>query len=278
MRAIENRIYRFCREHPRFGIPNLMNIIVFGTAIVYLLDMFSGYIASSLVSFQAYAIFHGQIWRLLTFVFEPITAQPISFVLSLYFYWWIGSTLEREWGTPYFNCFYLMGMVLNIIFGLVAGYASVTYLNLSMFFAFAILFPDTWIRLFYIIPVKIKWVAWVDAALFGGSILLSLFHRNIAGALLPVIAILNFILFFWGDISDRVSYRKQRFQHQHSKQTVDFKKATKTAYQQKGYIHKCAVCGKTDTEFPDMEFRYCSKCSGYYCYCMEHINDHEHIQ
>ncbi len=278
MRAIENRIYRFCREHPRFGIPNLMNLIVFGTAIVYLLDMFSGYMASSLVGFSSYAIFHGQIWRLVTFVFEPLNTSPLSFVLSLYFYWWIGSTLEREWGTPYFNCFYLLGVVLNILFGLITGYAGVTFLNLSMFFAFAVLYPDMQVLLFFIIPVKIKWLAWLDAAIFGGSVLLNLIHLDIVGALLPLIAILNFFIFFWGDISERIGYRKQRFQHQHSKQTVDFKKATKTAYQQKGYIHKCAVCGKTDTEFPDMEFRYCSKCNGYYCYCMEHINDHEHIQ
>ena len=63
-----------------------------------------------------------------------------------------------------------------------------------------------------------------------------------------------------------------------SRQTVNFKKATKQAQQQKGYIHKCAVCGKTDTDYPNEEFRYCSKCNGYYCYCSEHIHNHVHIQ
>ena len=98
------------------------------------------------------------------------------------------------------------------------------------------------------------------------------------GAVLPLVSILNFFLFFWGDFTEALGYRRRRFQHQHSAQTVNFKKAVKTAYQQKGYIHKCAVCGKTDTDYPDLEFRYCSKCEGYYCYCMEHINNHTHIQ
>lgn len=277
MRAIENRIYRFCREHPRFGIPNLMNVIVIGTVIVYLLDLFSGNMASSLICFSSHAIRHGQLWRLVTFVFQPVNSYPLFFALSLYFYWWIGTTLEREWGTSYFNCFYLLGMVLNIVFGLVAGYASVTYLNMSLFFAFAALYPDMRVLLVFI-PVKIKWLAWADAVLFAVSVLTSLIRLDLAGALLPIIAILNFIIFFWGDLADKLGYHKERLQHQHSHQTVDFKKATRSAYQQKGYIHKCAVCGKTDTEFPELEFRYCSKCNGYYCYCMEHINSHVHIQ
>lgn len=152
------------------------------------------------------------------------------------------------------------------------------YINLSLFFSMAIFFPDTWIRLFYILPVKLKWIAWIDAALFIWDVLTSLLSFNLLGAVLPVIAIFNFILFFWSYFTQWLGYRKLRFQHQHSQQTVNFKKAASKAYQQKGYIHKCAVCGKTDTEYPDMEFRYCSKCNGYYCYCMEHINNHVHIE
>ncbi len=278
MRAIGNWIDRFCRQHPRFGIPNLMNVIVLGTAIVYLLDLFNGFFASQVISFNAYLIFHGQIWRLVTFIFAPLTYSPVSFVLSLYFYWWIGSILEREWGTARFNFYYLLGVVLNIVFGLIAGSASIAYLNLSLFFAFAALYPDTWIRLFFFIPVKIKWVAWVDAAFFAGTVIINLVQRNLVGALLPLVAILNFLLFFWGDAMDTLAQRRRHFRHQHSAQTVNFKKATKSVYHEKGYIHKCAVCGKTDTDYPDMQFRYCSKCNGYYCYCEEHINNHVHIQ
>lgn len=278
MGAIEKWINKFCRDHPRFGIPNLMNVIVTGTAIVFLLDMFSGYTASALIQFDSVSIFHGEIWRLLTFVFEPMSYNLFNLALSLYFYWWIGTSLEQAWGTAHFNCFYLLGVVLNILFGLVAGSASVTFLNLSMFFAFAVLYPDTQILLFFIIPIKVKWLAWIDAAIFGGSVLLNLLHLNFFGALLPIVAIFNFFIFFWSDFKKALGYRKRHYQHRHSQQTINFKKATGKAYQEKGYIHKCAVCGKTDTDFPDMVFRYCSKCNGYYCYCEEHINNHEHIQ
>ncbi len=278
MRAFSNRIDKFSREHPGFGIPNLMTVLVFGTIVVFLLDQFSGYAASALICFHRGAILHGQVWRLVTFVFQPLGGNILTVALSLYFYWWIGSSLEQEWGTARFNCFYLLGVVFNIIFGLIVGYTSVTYLNLSMFFAFAVLYPDMRVLLFFIIPIKIKWLAWFDAALFALASVSSLLRLDVVGALLPLVSILNFFLFFWGDFMDNFSYRRQRYQHQHSAQTVNFKKAVKTAYQQKGYIHKCAVCGKTDTDYPDMEFRYCSKCNGYYCYCMDHINNHEHVQ
>lgn len=286
MRAINHWIDKFCREHPRFGIPNLMLYIAISNVAIYLLDTFSlGIPLSYYLYFSRYDILHGQIWRLLTFIFIPQSGDllfkgtGLFFVaISAYFYFWIGGLMEREMGTGRFTLFYLSGVLLNIVYGMITGYASMYYIDLSLFFSLAVLFPDTWIRLFFIIPVKLKWIAWIDGALFAWSVISSLLVLDIVGAFLPVVAILNFIIFFWPYFTEWLGYRKQRFQHQHSQQTVNFKKATRSAYQQKGYIHKCAVCGKTDTEYPELEFRYCSKCNGNYCYCMEHINSHEHIQ
>lgn len=287
MDAIEKRIDKFCRDHPRFGIPNLMMYIAVANLAIYLLDTFSlGVSLSSMLTFDRYSILHGQIWRLLTFVLLPQSGDFLFFrgsgiffvVISAYFYYWIGSLLEREWGTTRFSVFYLGGVILNIVYGLITGYASMHYVNLSMFFAFAVLFPDMQVLLFYILPIKVKWLAWIDAALFAWDVLSNLLALNIVGALLPLVAILNFLIFFWSDFKEALGYRKRRYQHRHSQQTINFKKAAGKAYQEKGYIHKCAVCGKTDTDFPDMVFRYCSKCNGYYCYCEEHINNHEHIQ
>lgn len=287
MRAVEKWIDKFCRNHPSFGIPNLMLYIAVGNVAIYLLDTFNlGGSISAMLEFSRSEIFHGQVWRLITFVFLPQSGDFLFFkgtgiffvVISAYFYYWIGNLLEREWGSTRFTVFYLAGALLNILYGLITGYASIHYVNLSMFFAFAVLFPDMQVLLFYILPVKVKWLAWIDAALFAWDVISCLLVGYWLGALLPLVAILNFFIFFWTDFTEAVGYRKRRFQHQHSQQTVNFKKATKSTYEKKGYIHKCAVCGKTDTEFPDLEFRYCSKCNGYYCYCMEHINNHEHIQ
>ncbi len=274
MKSFDTWLDRFCRKFPRFELPNLMMYVVIGNVLVYLMDMFSGGTFSAMLFFDRGAIFHGQIWRLLTFVFLPLGSDMFSFALSLYFYYMIGTSLEREWGSQRFTVFYLMGILLNILTGLMIGYASMSYVNLSLFFAFATLYPNTQFLLFFLIPIKAKWMAWFDAAIFGWGVLSPLLFGPRLYALIPVVAILNYILFFWSDFA----YLFRRVRHQTSRQTIDFKKAQKAAQASKGYLHKCAVCGRTDAEYPNLEFRYCSKCSGYYCYCMDHINNHVHIQ
>ena len=285
MRSIETMLDRFCRKHPRFGIPNLMTIVALGTALVYLLNQFGrGVSLSAALALFPSLVLEGEIWRLVTFVFVPMSGG-IALLLELYFYWFMGSALEREWGTAKFSLFYLSGVVLNILFGFLslltgnpAVLVTMRYVNLSLIFAFATLYPNLQVLLFFIIPIKVKWLAWVDAALFAWSVLSSLLALDLAGAILPLVAILNYFLFFASDLRNTLGYARRRVQHQTSRQTINFKKATRQAQQQKGYIHKCAVCGKTDTDYPDMEFRYCSKCNGYYCYCKDHINNHVHIE
>ena len=266
MRSIETMLDRFCRKHPRFGIPNLMTIVALGTALVYLLNQFGrGVSLSAALALFPSLVLEGEIWRLVTFVFVPMSGG-VLLLLELYF-------------------FYLSGVVLNILFGFLslltgnpAVLVTMRYVNLSLFFAFATLYPNLQVLLFFIIPIKVKWLAWVDAALFAWSVLSSLLALDLAGAILPLVAILNYFLFFASDLRNTLGYARRRVQHQTSRQTINFKKATRQAQQQKGYIHKCAVCGKTDTDYPDMEFRYCSKCNGYYCYCKDHINNHVHIE
>lgn len=275
---------RFCLKHPRLSIPGLMRYIVIGNVFIYLLNMFSfggSSSASAFFSFNATAILHGQVWRLVTFIFVPYFSSNIFFfALSLYFYYFIGNALEREWGANKFTIFYAFGVLLNIAVGFLVGTASMYYVNMSMFFAFATLYPDLQFLLFFIIPVKAKWLAWFDAAYFA----LAVFQFVIAGhflyALIPIVAVLNYLLFFASDIGSQVSYwkRKAAFRAGTRPKTgpkvVNFHdKTTK-----KNYLHKCAVCGKTDVSDPNMEFRYCSRCNGYYCYCADHINNHIHIQ
>ena len=159
MRKLMNKIDRFCYAHPRFGIPNLMLIIVIGNAAVWLLTKMdtTGQIASLLCG-SAQGILHGQVWRLVTYVFVPTEASPIWLLVMLYFYYWIGSCLEREWGNGKFTIYYVSGMLLTAIYGVVLSailgrdvIVSTTYLNLSMFFAFATLYPDMQVLLFFII-------------------------------------------------------------------------------------------------------------------------------
>lgn len=284
MNALNHAIDRFCARHPRFGIPDLMRYIVLGNIAVYLLANFSSRSAISFLQFNLNALLRGEVWRLVTFVFVPMHTGLIVFAVSLYFYYMIGTTLEREWGTAKFTLYYISGVVLTllatVIASLISGYAypiaGTYFVNLSMFFAFAMLYPNAQVLLFFIIPVKMKWLAWLDAALFAYTILTAILAVNLPQILLPIIALLNFFVFFAPNFFSFA----HRTQYRHSAKTVNFHKAVKEqerAAKEQGYHHKCEVCGRTDTDYPDLEFRYCSKCAGYHCFCEDHINNHVHF-
>ena len=280
MRAMQQWLDRFCARHPRLGIPGLMRYIVIGNVLVYLLDMFSksGYaMGTGLLGFSASAILQGQVWRLVTFIFVPASSHNIFFFLvTLYFYYFIGNALENEWGANKFTIFYLFGVILNIAVGFLVGTASMFYVNMSMFFAFAFLVPDTTVLLFFILPVRMKWLAYLDGALFAFDIIKAIGAHNWAGVVLPIVALLNFAVFIWPE----VHYLKERAKYQNSRKTVQFRQAQQQQAkqaQQQGYRHKCAVCGRTDTDYPDLQFRYCSKCVGYHCFCQDHIFNHVHF-
>ena len=288
MRKIYDAVQRFCAAHPRFGIPNLMRVIVIGNVAVYvlmLLTQANDANALSFLTFNLNALLHGEVWRLVTFVFVPAYSSPFALLISLYFYYWIGSTLERQWGTAKFNLYYISGALLTVLgvvlASLITGNPYLTaagtgYVNLSMFFAFAFLFPDTTVLLFFILPVKMKWLAYLDGALFAFDIIKAIGAHNWAGVVLPIVALLNFAVFIWPE----VHYLKERAKYQNSRKTVQFRQAQQQQAkqaQQQGYRHKCAVCGRTDTDYPDLQFRYCSKCVGYHCFCQDHIFNHVHF-
>lgn len=287
MHAMQQWLDRFCVKHPRLGIPGLMRYIVIGNVLVYLLDFFSlggGALGSALFRFSPSLILSGQVWRLVTFVFVPYGSQNLFFLaITLYFYYFIGNALEREWGSNKFTVFYLFGVLLNILVGFLVGSASMYYVNMSMFFAFATLFPDLQFLLFFILPVKAKWLAWIDAAYFVIAIVQYLLHGYFLFALIPIIAVLNYLLFFASDIGQLFSSlgRRTGF-HTRGRsgagpKVVHFHNAKTKTKGQDAPLHRCAVCGKTDQTDPQMEFRYCSRCNGYYCYCADHINAHIHI-
>lgn len=288
MKKLYDGVQRFCAAHPRFGIPNLMRVIVIGNVAVYVLMLMTqanDANALSFLTFNLNALLHGEVWRLVTFVFVPAYSSPFALLISLYFYYWIGSTLERQWGTAKFNLYYISGALLTVLgvvlASLITGNPYLTaagtgYVNLSMFFAFAFLFPDTTVLLFFILPVKMKWLAYLDGALFAFDIIKAIGAHNWAGVVLPIVALLNFAVFIWPE----VHYLKERAKYQNSRKTVQFRQAQQQQAkqaQQQGYRHKCAVCGRTDTDYPDLQFRYCSKCVGYHCFCQDHIFNHVHF-
>lgn len=288
MKAISRRLDRFCYNHPNFGIPNLMLYVAIGSTIVFALDQFTNGLATAWLAFYPSLIFQGQVWRLVTFIFVPINRSMLWFVLSTYLYYSLGITLEQRWGTAKFSVFYGLGVLLTMVYGIAAHFllgqppmlelATMHYVNMSLFLSFATLFPDARFLLYFIIPVKGKWLAWISIFFLCFDIGSYFVQGLWVWGMLPVVALLNYLIFFWEDLTASFSRNTARAAHQVNPQTINFKQAQKEVQQRKGYLHKCTVCGVTDADNPDMEFRYCSKCSGYYCYCMDHIRNHTHVE
>ncbi len=279
MHKLQRAIDRFCVKHPRFGISNLMLYVCIGNAAVFLFSLMdtTGLFRSYLL-FSPALILRGQLWRLITFTLIP-NSSGLWTLIFLYFYYFIGHTLEREWGSARFTLYFFSGILLTVLCGfalyLIRGInlsVSAYYIYLSMFFSFAALNGEQRVLLFMIIPIKIKWLAYVDAALFLYDIFTIAFPAN----LLPVVAVLNCLIFCWDDL---FSTLRRRPKVQRPK-TVNFKReAERINAERKAapYFFKCEVCGRTDVSDPKLEFRYCSRCSGYHCYCIDHINAHTHI-
>jgi len=285
MKELRRRFNRFCFRNRDKGIPNLMLYITLGAALLAVMNMIdpSGALYYMMV-FDRSAILQGQVWRLITY---PLCyAMRIDFfsVLMMVCYYSLGRAIENIWGTLRFNLFYLTGIVLMDVYCMIfGGYADVTYLNMSLFLAYATLFPDAQFLLFFIIPVK----AWILAVLDLVMVFIGLFNP-FPYSLFGLISLGNYFLFFgrdWVNVfpaSWRVNARRLGKKAAHPKtKTIPFNaagsyQATHTKVKAP-YTHKCTVCGRTDADSPDLEFRYCSRCRGYHCYCAEHISNHAHI-
>ncbi|WP_113675382.1 rhomboid family intramembrane serine protease [Vallitalea guaymasensis] len=260
---------RLERKLGRFAIRNLMLYIVLCNAFVYIFMNFAPMQTTINLALIPQLIKQGEIWRLVTFVFFPPTTSMFFLVFVLYFYYMIGSTLEHEWGSFKFNIYYLLGVIGAIVGAFITDTPvfSSFYINLSLFLAFARLYPDYQILLFFIIPVKMKWLAWFNWAYFAYIILMG----NSSARLAAIMALINFFIFFGKEIitgtrNTTTSYYRKK---QYNAGLNSNKKA---------YVHKCTVCGRTELDDKNLEFRYCSKCHGYHEYCMDHLHDHEHIK
>ena len=291
MKDLRRRFNRFCFQHRSKGIPNLMLYISLGCALVYLMtQMTQNALLYSLLVFDREAILHGQVWRLITYPLTFYNSNLLLMAVALFCYYSIGRAMEHIWGTLRFNLFYFCGVILMDIWCMIfGGRADVTYLNLSLFLSYATMFPDAQFLLFFIIPVKAWIFALVDLLMVLYSLLADPFPYNF----FSVISLANYFLFFGSDVLNvipmswrmnarRLFGKKNYAPKQDRPKVVPFPKADSyeatTAKPQTPYTHKCTICGRTDVSNPELEFRYCSRCSGYHCYCEDHINNHSHIE
>ena len=294
----------FERKFGKYAIRNLSFVLVMCYAAGYLLELFdrSGLLISYL-TLNPYAILHGQIWRLVTWVLIPPSSGGLFFtLLMLYFYCSIGMSLERTWGTYRYNVYLFQGMLFTIAgsfllmgycylfhpqiqmmdmrgmlhvltvdspneyFRANAGLFSTSYINMSIFLAYAATFPDAQVLLMFIIPIRVKWLG----AIYAVMLLFQFLGTNVYGKFAIGASLLNFVVFFLTSrnmmhLNPKQIHRRQEFKREVRRNTGITK-------------HKCAICGRTEVDSPQMQFRFCSKCDGNYEYCEEHLYTHTHIK
>ena len=278
MKNIRQKFERFCYNNRTKGIPNLMLYVTIGTALVYLMSLFdNSYTLYTALCFNRELILQGQVWRLFTFVFVYDAGHILITAIVLFCYYTLGRAMESLWGTFRFNLFYFTGVVLMDVFCLlIGGQADITYLNMSLFLGYATMYPQARFLFLYFIPVKAWIFGIIDLALTAVSVISMTAAGLFPYSLFPLVAIGNYFLFFGKDVKNLFPSFRPR---PRTAQKVVFKTVPLRREETKpSYNHRCTVCGRTDVSDPDMEFRYCSRCNGYFCYCQEHISNHSHVE
>lgn len=292
------------RRFGKYAIRNLMRYMVAISLAGTLLGLIQPEIYFRYLGLDVYQILHGQIWRLVTFLLYPAVLRTsasflvdlIFYGLMLYVYFWIGGVLEQVWGSFRFNAFYFTGILLIVLFtfgyyfvllnangsgvGPIVGASlsariSLDNLNLSMFLVFAFLFPNTQFLLYFIVPIKAKWLGYLYliinvfyiVAYFNEGTYLSIMEM-----LLIIAALIDFVVFYL------IARNPQGFVNtvRQKKRRVVYKNTARE--HSSGPRHRCVICGRTELDSPQLEFRYCSKCEGNYEYCSEHLFTHEHVR
>ena len=283
-----NFLNKMERKIGKYAIPNLMIYLIAAYCIGFVIYTVNPNFMLML-TLSPYHILHGQVWRLITWILMPTDTRVFSLLIMALLYYQLGSALERSWGTFRFNVYIFGGMLFTVIgafilygiyeasgtgnletISLISSLTFTTnYINLTIFLAFAVMYPEMQILLFFIIPVKMKWMAVVYAVLIAINLILTSWGGRIA----IIMSILNFLIFFlstrnYRRVSPKEIHRKQVFKAQ-MREPRRGSMVTK---------HKCAVCGRTELDDPNLEFRFCSKCDGNYEYCQDHLFTHQHIK
>ena len=276
------------RKYGKFSIPNLTLILIGGFILGYLIEIFMPD-GLDLLAMNPDKIMHGQIYRLITWVVIPPQSVSILVIIMLMFYYSIGRALESAWGDFRYTLYIVSGIIftdigimgtylvmrllgngdlLNAYFQ--AGYygASTYYLCMSMFLAYAFMFPDHQVLMYFIIPIKVKWLGYLDIAYLVVEILRYGIAHYYTGMITVIMSVFNFVLFYFLMKGRTRMTKAQKRRKREYKQQV---RQTQTLTR-----HKCAICGQTELDNPNLEFRYCSRCKGNYEYCQNHLFTHEH--
>ncbi len=250
------------RRLGHWAVPNLTLIMTGALGVTFGMQLLWPGTQWHLV-FSRATILDGELWRLVTFLILAPPWHPLFAAFSLYLFYLMGTALEHEWGAFRFNLFILVGYLATVLAGflLPGGLATNTFLLGSVFLAFAHLFPDFTLHLFFILPVKIKWLALLTWLLYGWTLLTG---SGMERALV-LAAVANFLLFFGRDIVLTMKSAKRRMEHQ-----------ARLVRDEAVPFHRCTTCGATEKTHPHIAFYVCEECRGDHEYCEQHIREHPH--
>ena len=276
-----NWLNKLERKFGRYAIHNLTLYLIGGYIIGFGVYMFVPSLLNLLTLEPAY-ILHGQIWRIISWVLIPPSGNIFTTVIMMLFYYSLGTALERTWGAFRYNVYIFSGILFTVIGAFLlylivgvdaVGYGvffSTYYINMSIFLAFAVSYPDMEVLLYFILPIKMKWMALVYAALT----IYDLVRGNLFTRIAIIASLLNFIVFFLSSRNVKPYMPKEQMRKRKFKQEQERPHMTYAG----GARHRCAVCGRTELDDPNLEFRFCSKCNGNYEYCQDHLFTHEHVK
>lgn len=262
-----NWLYKLERKLGHLAIRNLIHYIIGLNIFVYIVAQLVGWgnVVSKLMLIPS-MIMKGEVWRLFTYIAIPPELSPLWIIFTLYFYYMIGNALEHEWGSFKFNIYYFTGMLATTVAAFASGGgATAVYLNLSLFLAFARLYPNYQMLIFFVLPVKIKYLAWLNLTYIAYTV----WVYPPADKIMALVSLVNFLLFFGKEIVTNSKNTRQVYNNRRNFRANLPKDLT---------IHRCSVCGKTEKDDPKLEFRYCQSCEGGAEYCMEHLKEHEHLR
>lgn len=245
-------------------LPNITLTLMLGQILVFGLTAFGSFNVSRILLVPE-LVLRGEVWRVVSFIFVPPMAHPIFMAFAWYLFYLMGTALEEYWGAFRYNLFLWVGFLATVAaaFAVPGSVASNAFILGSVFLAFAFLHPNFELMLFFIVPVKIKWLAAVAWLMYG----LQFVGGSASDRMMVLATVANFLLFFGADILRLMKARRRR---------AEFDKRVDEEADEP--FHRCHVCGITDKTDPDMEFRYCSKCAGHHAYCEKHLSDHEHVR
>lgn len=273
-------IDRLDAKFGRFAVPNLTLFLIVGQVLAFLVNsspMADG--AAPLldgIRLEPDKVLAGEWWRLITFLFDPPITNPLFAFFFWYLFYMFGTTLEVNWGTFRYNIYLLLGYLASVVmifvaalaFGVPSEVANNGFLYGSVFLAFARLYPEFTLYIFFVLPVKIRWLAIFQWIVYGMTLVTSPSWLSRA---MVIAAVFNYLVFFGRDIIQNMRHSHRRMQFQ-SRALQGGKKAGRKM------AHVCHVCGLSSADSAKTAFRYCSDCGGDYCYCPDHIANHEHVQ